>query len=90
MILNTNRTQIFEPDVFINLGVEPASKDVLLIKSTNHFYAGFAPIAAEIIYISAPTSYPSDPVTSRYTKLSRDIWPRVANRHAFGAASCRI
>ena len=45
VILNTNRTQTFEPDVFSNLGLDPASKDLLLIKSTNHFYAGFAPIA---------------------------------------------
>ena len=41
MILNTNRTQTFEPDVFTNLGVDPLEKQVLLIKSTNHFYAGF-------------------------------------------------
>ncbi len=39
VILNTNRTQTFEPDIFSNLGVDPLSKDVLLIKSTNHFYA---------------------------------------------------
>ena len=82
VILNTNRTQTFEPDVFSNLGVDSASKDILLVKSTNHFYAGFAPIAAEIIYVSAPTSYPSDPATTNYTKLSREIWPRVANPHA--------
>ncbi|TIX66444.1 MAG: M81 family metallopeptidase, partial [Mesorhizobium sp.] len=58
VILNTNRTQTFEPDIFSNIGVDPLSKDILLIKSTNHFYAGFAPIAAEIIYVSAPSSYP--------------------------------
>lgn len=81
VILNTNRTQTFEPDIFSNLGVDPASKDILLVKSTNHFYAGFAPIAAEIIYVAAPTSYPSDPSATRYTKLDRDIWPRVANPH---------
>lgn len=78
VILNTNRTQTFEPDVFSNLGVDPLSKDVLLIKSTNHFYAGFEPIAAEIIYVSAPSSYPSDPATTDYEKLVRPVWPRVA------------
>ena len=51
IILNTNRTQTFEPDIFSNLGVDPLGKDMLLVKSTNHFYAGFAPIAAEIIYV---------------------------------------
>lgn len=85
VILNTNRTQTFEPDIFSNLGVDPASKDVLLVKSTNHFYAGFAPIAAEIIYVSAPTSYPTDPARTNYRKLDREIWPRVANPHAVPA-----
>jgi microcystin degradation protein MlrC len=84
IILNTNRTQTFEPDVFTNLGVDPHKKQVLLIKSTNHFYAGFAPIAAEIIYVSAPTSYPVDPATTNYRTLARQIWPRVSDPHGLG------
>jgi microcystin degradation protein MlrC len=79
IILNTNRTQTFEPNVFSNLGIDPLRKDILLVKSTNHFYAGFAPIASRIIYVSAPTSYPSDPAKTNYTKLKRAIWPRVSN-----------
>jgi microcystin degradation protein MlrC len=79
VILNTNRTQTFEPDVFSNIGIDPMGKDILLIKSTNHFYAGFAPIAAEIIYVAAPSSYPSNPAKTDYRKLNRRIWPRVAD-----------
>ncbi|TIN67185.1 MAG: M81 family metallopeptidase, partial [Mesorhizobium sp.] len=56
-----------------------AAKDMLLIKSTNHFYAGFEPIAAEIIYVSAPSSYPSNPAVTDYKKLTRPVWPRVAD-----------
>jgi microcystin degradation protein MlrC len=77
IVLNTNRTQTFEPDIFSNLGIDPMAKDILLIKSTNHFYAGFAPIAAEVIYVSAPSSYPSNPRATNYRKLTRPIWPRV-------------
>ncbi|WP_269931238.1 M81 family metallopeptidase [Aminobacter sp. HY435] len=79
VILNTNRTQTFEPDIFSNLGVDPVAKDVLLIKSTNHFYAGFAPIAAQIIYVDAPSSYPSNPRETNYTRLTRPLWPRVSD-----------
>ncbi len=79
IILNTNRTQTFEPDVFSNLGVDPMAKDVLLIKSTNHFYAAFAPIAAEIVYVAAPSSYPSNPRLTNYTTITRPLWPRVEN-----------
>jgi len=77
VILNTNRTQTFEPDIFSNLGIDPQSKDILLVKSTNHFHAGFEPVAAEIIYIDAGAPYPSNPRRTDYRKLSRQIWPRV-------------
>jgi microcystin degradation protein MlrC len=86
VILNTNRTQSFEPDVFSNFGLDPTAKDLLLIKSTNHFYAGFAPIAAAIIYVSAPTSYPTDPAATPYRRVNRPLWPRVADPHRAGPA----
>ena len=84
IILNTNRTQTFEPDIFSNLGIDPLGKEVLLVKSTNHFFAGFQPIAAKIIYVTAPTSYPTDPATTPYKKLDREIWPRVPDPHGTG------
>ncbi|UGY11376.1 M81 family metallopeptidase [Phyllobacterium pellucidum] len=79
VILNTNRTQTFEPDIFSNLGIDPMRKDMLLVKSTNHFHAGFEPVAAEIIYIDAGAPYPSNPRKTNYRKLAREIWPRVEN-----------
>lgn len=82
IILNTNRTQTFEPDIFSNLGIDPLQKAILLVKSTNHFYAGFEPIASRIIYVSAPTSYPADPAKTNYTKLKRSIWPRISDPFA--------
>ena len=79
VILNTNRTQTFEPDIFSNIGIDPILKDILVVKSTNHFHAGFAPIAAEIIYVDAPSSYPVNPRATNYQKMTRPIWPRVDN-----------
>ncbi|WP_027232223.1 M81 family metallopeptidase [Phyllobacterium sp. UNC302MFCol5.2] len=79
VILNTNRTQTFEPDIFSNLDIDPMRKDMLLVKSTNHFHAGFEPVAAEIIYIDAGAPYPSNPRKTNYRKLAREIWPRVEN-----------
>jgi len=81
VILNTNRTQTFEPDIFSHLGVDPAGKAILLVKSTNHFHAGFSPIAEDIVYIDAGAPYPSNPRKTRYEKLAREIWPRVENPH---------
>ncbi len=79
ILLNTNRTQTFDPDVFSGLGVDPSEKDLLLVKSTNHFQAGFARIAAEILYVDAGGPYPSDPRRSVYRKLVRPIWPQVSD-----------
>lgn len=77
IILITSRTQTYEPDIFTNAGIDFAAKDYLLVKSTNHFYAGFAPITSEIVYIAAPTSYPTNPAKTDYRKARRDLWPRV-------------
>ncbi len=82
VILNTNRTQTFEPDIFANLGIDPLAQPLLVVKSTNHFYAGFAPIASEIIYVSAGKAYPSNPRETDYRKLTRRIWPRVEDPFA--------
>ncbi|WP_185984097.1 M81 family metallopeptidase [Aureimonas mangrovi] len=77
VVLITSRTQTYEPTIFSNLGVDFAHKDILLVKSTNHFHAGFAPVASEILYVVAPTSYPNDPATTPYRKASHELWPRV-------------
>ncbi|CCV10422.1 M81 family metallopeptidase [Mesorhizobium sp. STM 4661] len=79
IVINTNRTQTFEPDIFSNLGIDPHGKQVLIIKSTNHFHAGFVPVAREIIYVAVEGCYPNNPVTTPYRKLKRPIWPIVAD-----------
>ncbi|MCD2180578.1 M81 family metallopeptidase [Rhizobium sp. GN54] len=79
IVLITSRTQTYEPDIFSNLGIDFSAKAMLLVKSTNHFHAGFQPVASEIVYIAAPTSYPTDPATTPYRKASLELWPRVAD-----------
>jgi len=84
IVLITSRTQTYEPTIFSNMGVDFAAKRLLLIKSTNHFYAGFAPISAEIVYVAAPSSYPIDPTKADYRKARTDIWPRVSDPLGLG------
>lgn len=82
VILNTNRTQTFEPDIFANLGIDPKAQPLLVVKSTNHFYAGFAPIASDVIYVAAGATYPNNPRVTNYRKLTRKLWPRVEDPFA--------
>ncbi len=58
IIVNRDRTQVLSPTVFSNFGIDPAAKRLLVVKSTQHFYAGFATIAAEIIYMAGPGAIP--------------------------------
>ncbi|MCY1247631.1 hypothetical protein D9M72_609800 [compost metagenome] len=50
-----------------------------MVKSSNHFRAGFEPIAREILYISAPGALQPSFEELTFTKLKRPYWPRVAN-----------
>ncbi len=54
IIVSSRRVQPFSPDVFTNFGIDVTRKRMLVVKSSQHFYAGFAPIASKIIYMAAP------------------------------------
>lgn len=79
IVLISTRTQTFSPHVFTNVGIDPSKRHLLIIKSTQHFYAGFAPIAAEVRYISAPGSVAPDFASIPFQNVARDLWPIVAD-----------
>ena len=86
VVLNSNRAQTFSPDLFSNLGIDPATRQVLVVKSTNHFHGAFASVAAEILYAAVDGPYPNNPRNNAYQHLTRDIWPIVDNPHGTEAA----
>jgi microcystin degradation protein MlrC len=53
------------------------SKHILVVKSTNNFYAGFADIAAAVIHISTPGGNTHDVSTLPYKLADRNQWPLV-------------
>ena len=82
VILNTVRAQSYDPSLFAVMGIDPLAQKILVIKSTNHFYASFAPIATQVLYCSAGKPYPNDPATNTYRNVRTDIWPRIDNPFA--------
>jgi microcystin degradation protein MlrC len=82
VILNSTRAQSFDPSLYSAMGIDPKSRKILLIKSTNHFYDSFSKIAAQIIYCSAGHPYPNTPATTAYRKAPKNIWPMVENPFA--------
>lgn len=83
IVLISVRTQTFSPHVFTNVGIDPSARRILVVKSTQHFYARFAPIAAEVAYVAAPGAVLPDFKSIPYQHADRNRWPMVND--PFGA-----
>ncbi|WEJ34036.1 M81 family metallopeptidase [Devosia sp. SD17-2] len=79
IVLVTGRAQTFSPPAFTNLGIDLGQKKMVVVKSSNHFYAAFSKIAAAIHYLDTGGAFPSDPRKIAYTKLRRPIAPLDRN-----------
>lgn len=71
----THRTQTFSPHVFTNVGIDPTQKKILVVKSMQHFYAGFAPLAAKILYVSAPGALVPEMAQIPFRRANPKLWP---------------
>lgn len=75
LVLIAKRIQCFTPAAFEQAGINPAEKEILVVKSSQHFYAGFAPIAGEVIYADPKGVVTSLLETLPYHKIQRPKWP---------------
>ncbi len=75
VVLITKRTQALGLELFRNLGIEPAARRIVVVKSTNHFMAAFGPIAGQVIYVDADGPLNRDYRRIPYTRVNRPIWP---------------
>lgn len=76
VILTSIRNQVFGSDFFPQTGIDPKLLDVIVVKSTQHFYDSFLPIAKKIIYCDAPGAFSCHGIRSLpFKKLKRPIWP---------------
>jgi len=77
LVLTHKRQQPFAPDAFTGLGLTLDDKRIVVVKSMQHFYAGFVPIASTVRYVAAPGAVPPDYGAIPYTKRDPNFWPRV-------------
>lgn len=75
IVLTTHRTQTFGPQVFSNVGIDPTQKKILVVKSMQHFYAGFEPIAKRIIHVSTPGTLVPDMAQIPFKRARTTMWP---------------
>lgn len=76
LLLNTVRTQVFHPEAFEQMGIRLAEREIVVVKSSQHFYAGFAPIASEVIHMATPGTCTPDFAAIPFTKRHREFWPK--------------
>jgi microcystin degradation protein MlrC len=68
-------TQALGTEIFTEVGMDIASKRYVGVKSTNHFYAAFGPIAAKVLYCDGEGLSPVDPRAYPFRKILRPLWP---------------
>jgi microcystin degradation protein MlrC len=86
LLLSTIRSQVFVPELFTGMGIELTKKQLVVVKSNQHFHQGFAPIAADIVYLATPGSSSTDFVNMPYRMRDLNYWPRVDDPFAAEAA----
>lgn len=82
VIVNTKRTQTFHPEAFENTGMDLTRMKYIVVKSSQHFYDGFAPIAAEVIHLGTPGAITPDFTIVPFTKRDGNYWPKIENPFA--------
>jgi hypothetical protein len=80
--LITLRNQAMGTDLFTQLGCDLAAKKIIVVKSSQHFYASFSKVAKHVIYVGAPGAVTLDLNTLPYTKVRRRSG-RCAERATF-------
>ena len=85
LLLASLRSQVYGTDAFTGIGIALEDKRAIVVKSTQHFHAQFAPLASAVLYVSTPGALSLDFATLAYRVRSLDYWPRVADPFGRGA-----
>jgi microcystin degradation protein MlrC len=75
ILLVTLRNQAMGTDLFTKAGCDLAARKIIVLKSSQHFYASFSKIARHVIYADAPGSVARDLNTLPFRKVRRPLWP---------------
>jgi microcystin degradation protein MlrC len=72
IIASSKRCQCFSPCIFEDFSIPIQEKAILVVKSMQHFYGAFAPIASEVIYMSAPGAVSLNIKEIPYQRMTTD------------------
>ncbi|MEX2616557.1 MAG: M81 family metallopeptidase [Alphaproteobacteria bacterium] len=75
ILVSEGRYEPFDTGAFTHAGIDPARKKYVLLKSRQHFRAGFEPLARHIVMVSGPGACTSDYSLFPWKNLRRPIYP---------------
>src|SRR5690606_6718350 len=78
LVLTAYRNQAMGTDLFTQFGVDLAAVKLIVVKSSQHFYAAYSKIAERVIYVETPGAITQDYNALPYTKVARPKWPLTA------------
>jgi microcystin degradation protein MlrC len=79
IVICSTRHEPYDVGVFTHAGIDPARKKFILIKSRQHFRAGFEPILKDVVMVSGPGICTSDYSQFPWKNLRRPIYPLDAD-----------
>ncbi len=75
IVICSVRSQVFEPDAFTGLGVPMDNRKLVIVKSSNHYRAGFDAISDNLWHVASPGCMSLDFARVPYSKLTQPIFP---------------
>jgi microcystin degradation protein MlrC len=75
IVVSEKRSEPYDLGVFTHCGIDPRRKKYVLIKSRQHFRAGFEPIAKHIVMCDGDGCTASDLKLFNYEKIKRPLYP---------------
>ncbi|MBP6014142.1 MAG: M81 family metallopeptidase [Alphaproteobacteria bacterium] len=75
IVVSERRSEPYDLGVFTHCGIDPGRKRYVIIKSRQHFRAGFERIAKHIVMCDGDGCTASDLKLFKYTKIKRPLYP---------------
>ncbi|UTP38297.1 M81 family metallopeptidase [Phenylobacterium sp. LH3H17] len=76
IVLISKRVQTLTTRVYDEFGIDLKSKDIVVAKSTQHFFASFSQLSERIIYVTSDGTLRPDFENIKYKKNISPYWPK--------------
>ena len=77
IVICSRREQVFSQETFLKLGIDLEAAKIILLKSGQHFYDSFAPLADDVLYVRAQDCVGLDLASIPHRVRTLDYFPRL-------------